>query len=306
MSPTRSHRFALSIGTALVLAGAAACGSNSSGGTPTGSDTTSSSSSSVDSAAAAMVPTALKNKGTLTVGSDTTYAPSEFIDTDGKTIVGFDVDLFKAVAAKLGLKANFQTADFGAIIPGVQSGKYDIGVSSFTINKDRLKQATMVSYYQTGTEWVTQKGNPSGITPDNACGKHVAVQKATIQVTDLQQRSKKCTNVGKPGIGIDQFAAQDAATTAAVSGKDDAVLADSLIMIYAIQQSHGQLQETGSTYGAAPYGYDLPKGSTAFGNAIVKALQDLMQDGTYKRILDKWGVSAGAITNPTVDPPVTS
>src|SRR5215475_1088405 len=102
---------------------------------------------SLDAALAAKVPAAIKSAGTIKIGTDSTYAPSEFLDADGKTIIGFDVDLFNAVAAKLGLKTDWQTAKFDDIIPGVGSGKYQIGVSSFTINSDREQVATMVSYF---------------------------------------------------------------------------------------------------------------------------------------------------------------
>jgi polar amino acid transport system substrate-binding protein len=73
---------------------------------------------------------------------------------------------------------------FDSIILGVGSGKYDIGVSSFTINDER-KAANMISYFKAGTQWVTQKGNPKKVDPNNACGLNIAVQKGTVQVDDL-------------------------------------------------------------------------------------------------------------------------
>jgi polar amino acid transport system substrate-binding protein len=306
------RRPAVSAGLVVLALGVAtACGGSSSGGTQSTTPASSPSSSTATAAGAdpalvALVPAAVKAKGTLTIGTDSTYAPSEFLDTDGKTIIGFDVDLFNAVAKKLGLKTDFQTANFDSIITGVNAGKYDIGVSSFTVNKLREKQAVMVSYFQAGTQWATKKGDPTGITPSTACGKHVAVQKATVEVDDLTARSKKCTDAGKSAIGIDQYTAQDTATAAAVAGKDDAVLADSPVMAYAVKKTQGQLQLLGSIYDSAPYGYVLPKSETQFGQAIVGALKDLMSDGTYQAVLKKWGVTQGAITDPAVNPKVSS
>ena len=129
-------------------------------------------------------------KGTLTIGTDASYAPSEFVDTDGKTVVGFDADLAKALGQVLGLNVTLQNAPFGTIIEGVKSGKFDLGVSSFTINPDRMKQVDMVSYYSAGTSWAVPSGNPMGITPDNACGKKIAVQKDTVQVDDITARPR--------------------------------------------------------------------------------------------------------------------
>jgi polar amino acid transport system substrate-binding protein len=285
---------------ALVLTG---CGSDNTPEETTPGNAASSSSSAgggVDEALAAKVPEAVKSKGTITIGSDATYAPSEFLDTDGKTVIGFDVDLFDAVAAKLGLKTDWTPAPFDAIITGVGSGKYDIGVSSFTINPERLKQADMISYFNAGTQWSTKKGNPSGITPDTACGKAVAVQRGTVQIDDIEARSKKCTDAGQPAIKVDQYQGQDQATAAIVSGKDDAGLADSPVMAYAVQQTKGQLELLGDVYDAAPYGYVIKKDQGEFGQALADALKALMEDGTYEQVLKKWGVEAGAIDNPEV------
>jgi polar amino acid transport system substrate-binding protein len=287
---------------ALVLS---ACGDDSSGSSSSGGSTSSEAalpSVSADDQLAGMVPDAVKKDGVITVGSDTTYAPSEFIAADGSTIEGFDVDLFTLVAQKLGLKAQFQTASFDSIITGVGSGKYEIGVSSFTINSDREAQVNMVSYYNAGTQWATKKGNPKNVQPDSACGKNIAVQKSTVQVDDVTKRSKDCTDAGKPAINIDQYDAQSDATAAIVSGKDDAGLADSPVMAYAVKQTGGQLQLLGDIYDSAPYGYAIKKDETKFADAVSKAVQAVIDDGNYKKVLDKWGVSAGAITTSQVNP----
>jgi polar amino acid transport system substrate-binding protein len=295
---TTPHRRAI-LGLAVVAAltaSMAACGGESNGGSGTGA-TAPAASSSVDSALAAKVPADIKAAGKLIVGTDSTYAPSEFLDTDGKTVIGFDVDLFNAVAAKLGLTTEWQSATFGNIIPGVNSGKYNAGVSSFTINPDRLKQVNMVSYFSAGTQWAAKTGTT--IDPNNACGKKVAVQAGTVQVDDITARSKKC---GSNKITIDQYQKQSDATNAVVTGKDEAMLADSPVCAYAVKQTNGQMALAGDIYDSAPYGYVLPKDQTDFADAIAGSVQALIADGTYKSILAKWGVDAGAITTPAVNP----
>lgn len=291
-----SHKFSrLAIVAAAALTLAACGDSKDTGGAVTPK-------TKVDKALAAKVPADIKSDGVIRVGTDSTYAPSEFLDTDGKTIVGFDVDLFTAVAEKLGLKATFETAPFSAIIPGVGSGKYEIGVSSFTINDERKKVATMVSYFSAGTQWAAKKGNPTGIAPADACGKRVAVQKDTVQVDDLNVRSKACTDAGKKAITIDQYVGQDQATAAVVSGKDDAMLADSPVVAYAVQKTNGVLETLGDIYDSAPYGYVVKKADTEFAQAIADALKALIADGDYAKILSKWGVEQGGITDPAVNP----
>jgi polar amino acid transport system substrate-binding protein len=160
-----------------------------------------------------------------------------------------------------------------------------------------LKQVNMVSYFSAGTQWAAKTG--ATIDPDNACGKKVAVQATTVQVDDITARSKKC---GSNKITIDQYQKQSDATNAVVTGKDDAMLADSPVCAYAVKQTNGQLALAGDIYDSAPYGYVLPKDQTDFADAIAGSVQALIADGTYKSILSKWGVDAGAITTPAVNP----
>ncbi|MFI1987971.1 ABC transporter substrate-binding protein [Actinoplanes sp. NPDC020271] len=296
----RSHpgRAILGLAAAAALTlSATACGSESDD-TSTGSATVPT--AAADTNLADKVPADIKSAGKLVIGTDSTYAPNEFIDTDGKSIVGFDVDLFNAVGQKLGLKTEWQTAKFDSIIPGVGSGKYTVGVSSFTINADREKEVNMISYFSAGTQWAAKAG--SALSPDDACGKKVAVQTATVQADDIKVRSGKCTDAGKAAITVDQYQAQSDATNAVVTGKDDAMLADSPIAAYAVKQTSGQLALLGDIYDSAPYGYAVGKNQTEFATVIADAVKALIADGTYKTILDKWGVTAGAITTPEVNP----
>ncbi len=144
---------------------------------------------------------------------------------------------------------------------------------------------------------------PAGVEIDNACGKTVAVQKATVQVPDIQDKSKTCEAEGQAAIDIQQYALQSEATTAVVSGKADAMLADSPVVAYAIQQAP-QLEQLGEIYGTAPYGIVVPKEETEFATAVQGAVQSLIDDGTYMQILDEWGVGNGAITTSEVNPAV--
>ena len=296
-TPNVRRAFSTLIAVAAVTVSTAACGSESNG---TGSSSPVSSTS-ADISLADKVPADIKAAGTLAIGTDSSYAPNEFLDSDGKTVIGFDVDLFNAVAQKLGLTTSWQSATFESIIPGVSSGKYNVGISSFTINADREKEVTMISYFNAGTQWAAKAGTT--IDRGDVCGRKVAVQTATVQVKDLNARTKKCTDAGKAKITIDQYQKQSDATNAVVTGKDDAMLADSPVVAYAVKQTKGQLTLLGDIYDSAPYGYAVAKGQTEFATVIAQAVQALIADGTYKTILDKWGVGAGAISKPAVNPP---
>jgi len=293
------------VGAVALTLSATGCGSSSSAGSSSGSGQAGSAASSLpakDAALAAMVPAAITAKGTLVIGTDASYAPSEFMDTDGKTVIGFDADLAKAIGGVLGLKVELQNAPFGSLVEGVKSGKFDLGMSSFTINAQREAQIDMVSYYTAGTSWAVEKGNAAGVTPDNACGKKVAVQKDTVQVPDVTARSKKCTDAGKPAITVEQFPLQSDATSAVVTGKDDALLADSPVVAYAVKQTAGKLEISGQTYDAAPYGIAVPKASGDYAKAVQGAVQKLIDGGGYLAILKRWNVESGAVTSSQVNP----
>jgi polar amino acid transport system substrate-binding protein len=290
----------------LVLA-AAGCGSNSLEGGSTSAPTSASSSepSSGGPDLSGSLPPKIKSAGKIVVGVDASYPPNESLQ-GGKTVVGMDVDLFNAVAQKFGVTVEWQPASFDTIITGVQGGKYDVGVSSFTINDKRKQQVNMVSYFNAGTLWATAKGNPKGVNPEDACGKTVAVQKGTTQLEDdIPKRQAKCKADGKPEIKLVVREKQDQATADLVGGKADAMLADSPVVLYAISQTNDQLEKLGEIYDAAPYGYVIPKAETAFAQAITEALKAMNTEGTYKSTLQKWNNDSGAITDFAVNPPVS-
>jgi polar amino acid transport system substrate-binding protein len=300
MARRLSPAITLTAGTAILGLALSACGSSSLS-TP-GPSASPAAVQTKDAALVALLPAKIKAAGTIVVGTDATYAPNEFLAADGKTVEGMDVDLFKAVAQKFGVTVNWVPANFDSIILGVDSGKYDVGVSSFTINPERLKQVNMVSYFNAGTQWAVLKGNPKKVNPDNACGMSIGVQKGTVELDDLTARSKKCTDAGKKAITQIVEQAQAKVTADVVSGKADAMLADSPVGLYAVKQTGGQLEALGKIYAAAPYGIVVPKSETAFAQGIADALKSLNANGAYKKALSTWGNEAGAISTFVVNP----
>ncbi|HJQ43212.1 MAG TPA: ABC transporter substrate-binding protein [Jatrophihabitantaceae bacterium] len=279
----------------VVAAGAAAalalsaCSSNkeNSGG-PTGSVTNS---VSKNADLSALVPAKIKSAGKLVVGVNVPYSPNEFLQ-NGK-VVGFDVDLLDATAKVLGLTTEYRQADFDKIIPSIEGGTYDIGMSSFTDSKKREQTVDFVDYFSAGILWASAKGKT--VDPTNACGLTVSVQANTTEQQDeLPAVSKACTDAGKKAIKILPFESQDDAVNAVVGGRADAVTADSPVTAYAIKQANGALQQAGEIKEAAPYGWPIAKGSTLV-QAMQKALQSLMDDGTYDQICKKWGVESGEV-----------
>jgi polar amino acid transport system substrate-binding protein len=299
---TRTPRSVLSAvavtALALALAGCGAGGDGGGAAPPSAPGAPASSALPVpakDDALAALVPQNVASDGKIVIGTDASYPPNEFTDTDGSTIIGLDVDLGNAVAAKLGLTAEFQNSQFSGIIPGVEGGKYELAMSSFTINDERIQTVDMVSYFSAGTSLAVKSGNPDGIRADDLCGKAVAVQAGTVQVEDLAARNTECTTSGKPPIAVTELPEQTAVTLQLTTSKVAAMLADSPVVAYAITTTDGALEAVGEPYDTAPYGIVLAKNQGDFSKAVQGAVQSLIDDGSYAAILEKWNVSNGAI-----------
>jgi len=259
-----------------------------------------SSSGGVDKAAAALVPAKIKSKGTVTVAADASYAPNEFIGSDGKTVIGMDADLAKAIFPLLGLKVNVVNATFSTIIAGLTAGKYDVGMSSFTDNKLREKQVNFVDYFKAGTSFFEKaKGGPKVTGLASLCGLSVSVETGTTEQTDAQGQAKKCPSSKK--LTVLAFPTQSAANLALTGSRAQVSMADSPVAAYQVKQSHGAFKLAGQAYGVAPYGIAVPKQDRTLDKAILLALQDLIKNGTYKSILNKWGISSGADNSPALN-----
>jgi polar amino acid transport system substrate-binding protein len=282
----------------LSLLALAGCGSSSSG---TSSTTASSTTATANAAIAAQVPAAIKSKGTLTVAADATYAPNEFIASDGHTVIGMDADLMKAIGDEMGVKVNIVNATFDSIIPGLAAGKYDIGASSFTDTKEREKTVDFVDYFSAGISFYAKSSSNPGVkTVEDLCGKTVSVEKGTTEEEEATAQNKTCAKAGKKSVTVLVYPTQNEANLAISSGRAELGMADSPVAAYQVKQSSGGFKLVGETYGAAPYGLAIPKNS-GLTTPVLAAVKALIANGEYMKILTKWGVQAGAITTPAIN-----
>lgn len=246
----------------------------------------------------APLPPAIASSRTLTVGTNIPYAPMEFLSQQGG-VAGAEVDLITAVAEELGLKVEFRTMDFKALLPGVKSGEIDVAASAITDTRQRQEYVDLVDFFSGGIQWAQRPG-PT-ISPDDACGLTVAVQATTIEETDeLPAKSKKCVEAGKPPINVLRFDSQDAATNAVILGQADAMTADSSITGYAVKVADGRLIAPAPMFEAAPMGWAVEKGS-ALGPALQQALDRMIADGRYTDILSRWGLTNGELDRAVIN-----
>jgi len=248
----------------------------------------------------ASVPSSVKSSG-LQVAMDATYAPDEFVASDGSTIVGMDADLSQALGQVLGVPVHLNNATFDTIIPSLQSGKYNFGASSFTDTKAREKQVDFVDYFSAGEGYYVKAGSswkPNGLAA--LCGHSVAVESGTTEQTDAQTQSAKCKKNGKKSVNVESFSDQNQANLAVSSGRAQAGFADSQVAAYIVSQSNGQFANSGTAFALSTYGLAIPKG-LGLTKPVDNALTTLIHDGIYLKILKKWGVQQGAVSHPTIN-----
>ena len=250
---------------------------------------------------AAMLPESVTKDGKLTVGMDTSYAPAEFLAEDGKTPIGFDIDIAKALANMFGLEAVPQTSNFDSIIPSIGT-KYDIGISSFTITPERMEAVDFVSMFKAGSTWVVKKGNPNKVDTSDLCGLKIAVQTGTTQEEEVNAAAKQCKADGKSEVQILSNKLQTDVTTNVATGKADVFYADSPVAGYAIAQTEDTLEALGEDVGVTKEAVAIKKGDSDTAKAVQAALQKLMDDGTYMKVLKHWGVENGSIDKAEINP----
>jgi polar amino acid transport system substrate-binding protein len=291
--------------TALVLAG---CGGKT---TDTGGNKQAQVTASQAADIAALVPAAIKSKGTLTIATDASYAPNEFSTDGGKTFQGMDIDLGKAIGQVLGLQVKFVNAPFDGILAGLAAGKYDLSLSSFTDTAEREKTVDFVTYYRAGTSIAVKKGNPLGIkSQEGLCGVRVAAEKGTTQLKSLTADKLDdgsitlrgtCKKDGKKVPVAVPLPDQNAVNAALVAGRADAFTADSPVVDYQVKITNGAVEQGGTATDVAPYGIALPKAAGTFKEAVQKAVQKLIDDGSYTKIMETWGLQDGAITEAKIN-----
>lgn len=249
---------------------------------------------------AELVPAAVRERGELVNGAALNYAPGEFVGSTGEA-VGYDIDILAAIGAVLGLSTRTEAAVFAQIIPAVGS-TYDVGISSFTVNAERLEAVTMVSYFQAGISYAVKAGNPYDIHPDELCGKRVALQVGTYQEELSIERSQECRENGEKAYDLLAYTSNSDAATNVAGGKGDILMADSPVTAYAIARSRGTLEAIGEIEESALNGIVVAKDQPELAEAIRAAVQHLIDSGHMERILAAWGNDAGMIPTSEVNP----
>src|ERR1051326_3236603 len=241
--------------------------------------------------------TDLLTPGVLTVGSDTTYPPQEYLDPTTHTAAGFDIDLITAIAKRMGLRATIVPATFATILNDLAARRFDVVISAVTITPERQKQVDFVPYLTAGESLLVHKGNPRHITStDDLCGLAVGVQDGSIEQGVLQSSSDNCQEQDRPAITMIALPDQTAVIQLLASNRVVATYQDSPVTDYYVKQSPDQFEVGGSVVFPAPEGIAVRKNDAALFSAIQTAYQQVKAAGTYHQLLLKWGLTDEELT----------
>ncbi|MEU2617472.1 ABC transporter substrate-binding protein [Streptomyces sp. NPDC007157] len=291
---------AIAVAGALILTG---CGDQTDKGGDSGSSSTSS------APLASKLPDDIRKAGVIKVGSDIAYPPVEYME-NGKA-VGVDPDIADALGKQLGVKFDFQNGKFAQLIVGLQSKRFDMVMSAMNDTKDRQNGidsdtgkkvgngVDFVDYFTAGTSILVQKGNPKGIKSlDDLCGKVVALQQGTTSEGIAKAQSTKCTKDGKKAISLQTFDTDPEALLRLKQGASVADLNDFPVAAYNAKTSGGgkDFEVVGDQIEAGPYGIAVTKENTQLRDALQAALDAIIKNGEYQKILTKWNVTQGGVT----------
>ncbi|MCQ9183948.1 ABC transporter substrate-binding protein [Streptomyces sp. IBSBF 2953] len=309
---TTAARTRLAAVGSLAVAGAlllSACGDQ----TNSGGSSSESSSSSGKAPLFSKLPADIQKAGVIKVGTNAEYAPMESVE--GGKIVGVDPDIAAALGKQLGVEFQFTSGGFDTLITAVNTGRYNVAMSSITDNKQRQEGlddkgkklgegVDFVDYFTAGTAVYVKKGNPKGIkTLDDLCGQTVAVQRGTTYEEALQAQSKKCTGGGKQALKIESFENDTEAQTRVKSGGAVAGVNDYPVAVDMARKAGGgnTFEVLDKQYEAAPFGIVVDKKNTQLRDALKEAVDAIIKDGSYQKVLEKWGAESGAIKSASVN-----
>ncbi len=258
-----------------------------------------------DPALSAKVPAAIRNRGTLIVGAVLQQPPEDFYAADGRTPIGFEVDLAHALARLLDLKVEYRPMAFDALIPALASGRVDITMSAMNDTKPREKTISFVDYFNAGITMLAQKGNPDHITgPDSLCGEAVSVQAGTTQQAFAESQSAACEKAGRKPVRIVMGNSTAQQEESLRTGRFAVILDDTPTAIYTAQVAGGGTLFEAVNYppiNGGPYGVGIARNDPKLLTVIQAALQKLIESGAYGKILGAWSMSAGAVPKATVN-----
>lgn len=249
------------------------------------------------------LPSKIAKSGVITVGTDASYPPYEFLDPETHELRGFEVDLMNAIAERMGLTTRWEFTQFAGLIPGVASGRYDVAIEAMADSLERQQQVSFVNYGY-GLPGVLHRASDDGVTDDplSICGKSVAIQQGTNFLDSAEALSKNCVDAGKPKVALKTFSAASDALLALSSGRVDGNMTSYATGAYQVQQQKDLAITTyKDVFEPKIWGIAVAKDDAGLQKAVLEGLKKTIADGEYERILAEWHVEDVAIKEPGIN-----
>ncbi|MEO3891059.1 ABC transporter substrate-binding protein [Nonomuraea sp. B5E05] len=254
-----------------------------------------------DQALAAKVPARLKTDG-LKVVSSLGYPPMELYASDGKTAIGLDPSLTRAIARKLGVKVTITDEEFNSQIPGVLTGRYDFVISSMTDNAERQGKLSFVDYVRAGAGLLVKKGNPAGISgPDDLCGETVSVVDNGSSLALAEQYDADCEKAGKGGLTILKFPGDQEALLQVGGGRAQASITDYVVTTYKAADPKLGVEGIALEGTESLWGIGMKPDDKELIESVKGALNSLIESGEYGKVLKAWNLEKLAVESATVN-----
>jgi polar amino acid transport system substrate-binding protein len=251
-----------------------------------------------DPALKSLVPADVLKRGYIVAGTNPNTPPTTFYKEDNKTLAGREIDIMNAVGERLGIQVQWRdTGGFDNIIPGLKTGRYDVALSNINATATRAKIIDFVSYYDASLLGIISRKD-ANVAPfktlDAVCGKEVGAGSGTTQVTRLEEASKACEAAGKQPIKVSVFPDRPAGVQAVVSGRVPMFLGPYEGLLWQAKVIKPLTVSGEITVNDAPVSVAFPKDSP-LEPAVQAALNSLIKDGSYQKILDNWDIGFGAV-----------
>jgi len=252
-----------------------------------------------DEALAAKLPQSVRDSGVLRVATDATSPPMQFFGPDGKTLIGFEVDMGNTLGQLLGVKVEWTNLAAASIVSGLQSNRFDVALTSAQDLPGRRETMTFVDYFTIGSNILTEAGNPNNFTDfQSLCGHRLGVQAGTAQLFGAEERQKQCPP-GQP-IELETFPGNDAAALALRSGRVDAVFNQDNTNTYLLSQASNQYEVLDEVYDRTLVGAVLIKDNPLI-EPMADAMRVLVGTDAYDAIVDKWNLRGNVRDEVTIN-----
>ncbi|MER6992199.1 ABC transporter substrate-binding protein [Saccharopolyspora hirsuta] len=255
-----------------------------------------------DESIAALLPPEVRESGVLKFGSSIGGPPAAFYLPDNRTAVGLDIDIAEAVARVLGVRVERQEAAFEAILPALGSGKFQVGTGNFGVTEERRKTIDFVTYIDDGQGFAVRRDSDLAPVTDivQLCGRIIGTGAGTTFESTLNAQAHRCAEAGLPPYQVQVFSEQSASYSALRQGKIDVLMSTINGLRHATSQQPNL--RFLNDFRRLDVGFALAKGSP-LAPALQAAVNKLIEDGTYQRILQKWGIEPSAIERSEISPP---